>query len=248
MPETAPRELMVFVERVVRPLPIPLARQKRLRREFLEHLQRIYAEELERDNDPAAALSRTQVRFGDPQTLGRELHSTIRWWERGESWLERMMARGAQESEWRYALRMTTRFILFVASIWIVLMLDHHLFGTEPVTLLKLKVGLAALTFLTCWFSGLLLFGLETGAEWERPQRRWGWIILLSLALLASWPASLALMMKLAGGSWSEYLTPLISSVVGGFLSVAGGTWLGVFHRREMIYRREWSALEIDAA
>ena len=59
MSTTGPRELMVLVERVVRPLRVPLVRRKRLRAEFLEHLQSRYAEELAIDGDPTGALART---------------------------------------------------------------------------------------------------------------------------------------------------------------------------------------------
>jgi hypothetical protein len=39
MPQAIRRELMILVERVVRPLPLPLNRQKRVRSELLDHLQ-----------------------------------------------------------------------------------------------------------------------------------------------------------------------------------------------------------------
>jgi len=248
MPETAPRELMILVERVVRPLPIPLSRQKRLRTELLQHLQAIYAEELARGDDAVAALTRTEQRFGDSGSLTTELQRTVRRWEPWECWLERCQAQRPAESAWRFVQRVMGRFVFIVATLMLLLMLDHHFFGTERLSVLKLQVGAAALTFLTLWLGCFLLFGLQMGIEWERPRRRWSRMIPLSLGLVISWPLSLAVMMWLAGGHWSDYSIPLISSIAGGCLSVVGGALVGVLYRRESLYRREWAELEINAA
>lgn len=248
MSETVDRELMVLVERVVRPLPIPLSRQRRLRTEFLQHLQMIYAEELARDGDSVGAVLRTQERFGEPDSLKAELRGTIRWWERWEFWLEGNMAQRPLESAARYAFRMTGRFVLFTSSLLVLILLDHHYFGTERISLIKIQVGAAALAFLTVWFGCFLIFGLQAGVEWAQPGRRWSRIIPFSLCLLASWPISMALLMRLADGTWSEYSFPLALSIIGGLFSVLCGTVVGVLHYRDTAYRREWAALELEPA
>jgi hypothetical protein len=158
------------------------------------------------------------------------------------------MGQRPQESELRYALRMLGQFVMVLASLMALIMLDHHFFGTERISPSKIRVVAATLAFLTLWLGCFLLFGLQIGIEWERPRHRWSRMIPLSLGLVASWPLSLAIMMWLAGGNWSDYSIPLISSIVGGCLSVVCGALVGVLYRREALYRRDWSELVIDAA
>lgn len=245
MSAAAPRELKILVERVVRQLPIPLSRQKRLRSELLEHLQSLYDEELKRDDNVAAAMERAKQRFGDPVELTAELRKSTSLWERWGAWCQSLSAQGRHESLLRYTARFVGPYILFMAVVMGLIMADHHFFGTERFSWLKIRVGAAALTFLVIWVSCFLLLGLQSGIEWERPRRRWDRILLLWLGLVASWPASLLLMMQLAGGSWADYSMPLISSLVGGCFSAVCGTFLGVFHRRDTLYRREWAELDL---
>ncbi len=247
MPAGIPSELLVLVERVVRPLPIPLDRQKRLRADFLDHLQTIHAEELARDGNSAAALARTMQRFGDPVELTAELRASIRWSESGKCWFERFWSqRPAESSPW-YVVRLISRFAIIV-SLWIGLMMaDLHAFGSQPVSLSRIMSALGAVTFLTVWLGCFLLFGLHAGAEWEQPQRRWRRILPFSIALTASWPLSLVIMMLIAGGTWIDYSIPLIGTVVGGVFSVVCGTFVGVLHCRDMRYRAEWERLNLDA-
>ncbi len=248
MSASVPRELMILVERVVRPLPISLDRQKRLRAEFLDHLQTIYAEELARDDDASAALTRTQQRFGNPSELTAELRAAIRWPEAGKYWFERFWGQRRGESLTRYVTRLVSRAALGLTAMIGLLMADHHFFGTIPFTISQFMTALAAVTFISVWLGCFLLFGLHVGQEWEQPRRRWGRILCLSIALTASWPLSLSMMMVIAGGSWSEYAIPFIASVIGGVFSVVGGTFVGVLHCREMLYRAEWEQLNLDAA
>ena len=70
-------ELMVHVERAVRPVRARPARKLKMRQELLAHLAGIYDEELARRGDPAAARAEALRRFGDPAALTRELQDSV---------------------------------------------------------------------------------------------------------------------------------------------------------------------------
>jgi hypothetical protein len=63
-----------------------------------------------------------------------------------------------------------------------------------------------------------------------------------------TWPIGLWMLMQRADGSWHESSFAFLFAIMGGQLSVVAGTFVGVVHRRETLYRREWAALELDAA
>lgn len=243
---SCPRELMILVERVVRPLPIPLARRKRLRTEFLLHLQAIYAEELTRANDHETALARTRERFGDPADLSRELRGTVRWWERWLSRYERSVTPRRDEPAWRFALRPTSQFACALSVMMALVAIDHHVFGVESFSWLQFRLMVASVVFLIVWLGGFLLCGLYLGAEWEEPHPRWRRVTLLSLTLISTFPLSLFVLMILAGGSWTDYAMPYMASFIGGGVSVICGTTVGVLHQREMRYHREWADLDLE--
>jgi hypothetical protein len=71
------RELMIHVERAVRPVRAGVLRKLRMRRELLAHLTTIFEEEKARVGDEPAALEAALRRFGDPAALTRELQETV---------------------------------------------------------------------------------------------------------------------------------------------------------------------------
>jgi hypothetical protein len=108
-------ELMVHVERAVRPVRARPARKLKMRQELLAHLTGIYDEELARRGDPAAALAEARHRFGDPAALTRELQDSVPAAERVLSArvpgvnrlaaIQRLCARRPGESEAHYRVR-----------------------------------------------------------------------------------------------------------------------------------------------
>ena len=108
-------ELMVHVERAVRPVRAGPARKLKMRQELLAHLSGIYDEELAHHGDPAAARAEALRRFGDPAALTGELQDSVPSAERvlharvpgvnRLSVLQRLSARRPGESDTRYAVR-----------------------------------------------------------------------------------------------------------------------------------------------
>src|SRR5688500_11453532 len=75
-------ELMVHVERAVRPVRASRRRKLAMRRELLAHLTASYEQELSRRGDEQAALRAALERFGAPAELTRELQAAVPWLER----------------------------------------------------------------------------------------------------------------------------------------------------------------------
>jgi hypothetical protein len=114
------KELMIHIERAVRPVRAEPARKFKMRRELLAHLTCIYEEELARHANPAVAQAEAVRRFGDSATLTHELQDSVPAWERilhtpiaalrGMKALPRPWARRPGESENRCAVR---------AAVWL---------------------------------------------------------------------------------------------------------------------------------
>lgn len=248
MSETSAPELMVLVERVVRPLQIPLHRQKRVRDELLHHLQTIYAEELEIDGDSAKALIRTQQRFGNPATLTAEIRNATCWSDRWQTWVQHRLKQGSTESLPSYVARLAAVIICPIPLCIAMGMIDHHFFGTVRYSPRDIAIAISIVVALYVWMSALLAFVLQAGIEWDRPQRRWSRIAYLSLAHLASWPINMMIIMLIADGSWSQYSNPLLASVLLGAVSAICGGILGARLRRETVYCQKWAELDLESA
>lgn len=76
-------ELMLHVERIVRPVRASQRRRLRMRNELLAHLQAALAEELRRlPDDELAAIENAKQRLGEPVELTKRLQQTVSLWER----------------------------------------------------------------------------------------------------------------------------------------------------------------------
>ena len=80
------KELMIQVERAVRPVQASPARKRRMRQELHAHLTGIFEEEKARGDDEPLALARALQRFGDPAELTRELQASVPLPDRWEGW------------------------------------------------------------------------------------------------------------------------------------------------------------------
>lgn len=75
------KELMIHVERIVRPIRAD-ASKLRMRRELLDHLQASFEQERARGLDEAAAVPEAKRRLGEPNDLRRELQASVSRLER----------------------------------------------------------------------------------------------------------------------------------------------------------------------
>lgn len=140
-------QLMLIVEKAVRPVDAPVATKRRMREELYDLVSEIHAEETERGGTPEETLNRTRIRFGDPAELARELQSSLKFNEQTSMWIERRIRRQPGESILRHALRIS-------------------LFNAGTILLLLLLVGIAkeisgtgrSGTFTFCWTFGVMYF------------------------------------------------------------------------------------------
>ena len=75
-------QMMILVERVVRPIRASGARKDKMRQELLAHLFQHHEEAIARGDDEYRAYESIKKRFGDPVELRKELQGTVPFWER----------------------------------------------------------------------------------------------------------------------------------------------------------------------
>ncbi len=75
-------DLMIHVEKIVRPVRAVQSRKLRMRRELLAHLQSAFDEERARGANEPAALEQAKQRLGEPAELTASLQKTVPWIER----------------------------------------------------------------------------------------------------------------------------------------------------------------------
>jgi len=76
------KELMIHVERIVRPVRARQSRKLRMRRELLSHLQAAVQHERGKTAEESAAVSQAIKRLGDPNELTRQLQGSVPFMER----------------------------------------------------------------------------------------------------------------------------------------------------------------------
>ena len=100
------KELMIAVERAVRPVHAGPVRKRRMRQELLAHLTGTFEEEQARGGDEPAALARALQRFGDPADLARDLQASVPRSERWEDWVAGLFRQRPGEAGVRHGLRL----------------------------------------------------------------------------------------------------------------------------------------------
>ena len=251
MPASAPRELMVLVERVVRPLPIPLSRQRRLRKELLEHLHVLYVEELQRIENPVEAHERARQRFGNPADISRELNASVSASDRRSCFLQQIFQPRIRESQIAHSIRMLIYFGIYLLC-GSSLAITYRVFASpHEFSLTKWIIGYFLTTCLVvlmpfCWFGGFLIFAGQLGSAWEHRPRRRGCILLSSSCLIATWPLALTILSLSGEGISLAALLPPHRLIIGCALSLILGGVYGVQSQRDLAYRREWAELDLN--
>jgi len=249
MSETLPRELKILIERVVRPLVVTRERKKRLRSEFSQHLATILDEELAKDGDTASAFARTNIRFGKPEDLTKELQHTVGWGEQAVGRYQSALSQRVGESTFRFAVRLSCIFSLLWTGTMLLFLLIGISFGNFTDDSAKIRAAISVIPAYMIVMISMQIFGLCCGEEWNRSPRRWGRIFGHSLGLGVSIPISLLLLISMTGGNWPDYYR--IPHFGAGFLTgclvfTFSGVYLGLIHHRETQSAHEWESLEID--
>jgi hypothetical protein len=250
------KELMVHVERAVRPVRAEPARKLKMRRELLTHLTSIYEEELARRSDPAAAPAEALRRFGDPAALTRELQDSVPALERilhtpipSFGWMtaiQRLGSRRSGESDRHYAVRSAVwQGVLLTTSaaplVGIRMAGSGWALGSSELAVLA--VCLAALVVLNSVFVYLLagmareVCGDLRSAALFRAAGHWAGAV---AAGLASAPVGARLLL---GNESPHYRLPVIAAVLAVVL-----LGFAVLIRLDAVVKRrqsEWTALEI---
>ena len=158
------KELMVQVERAVRPVRASSRRKDRMREELLTHLTGIYEEERGRLGDGAAALVQAVQRFGDPAELTRDLQASVSREEVAAFHLERWFGWRAPESAARYTLRLAVRVFCVVAVLSLIVIATVMAISGPGIDLparLRLAASFAIIASLDVFILGLLYFKMR---------------------------------------------------------------------------------------
>jgi hypothetical protein len=246
------KQLMILVERAVRPVRADNRWKMKMRQELLAHLTAAYEEERARLGDEPAALAEASRRFGDPKELTKSLQATVPVWDRilfsnvpGTKWmdaLERPIAPSPSQSPW---LRKTA---WAVAWALIALLLGGAAFsiflsGSEP-------TGAQALAeFCAVAAGGVGIWLMFTGATCRALAGKLG----VGAVLRAAAHAAVAVFTPAAAIMAHEQIRlgiPIQYAVAapGSLLAFLGLFGLAVLVRRGVARRRlreEWTSLEI---
>jgi hypothetical protein len=160
-------DLMVRVERVVRPVRATGSRKLKMREELLAHLTAIRDEERAKHGDDAAALPEALRRFGDPAELTKELQDTVPRYERllcrplpGSDWewrAVRWFCPRPGEGAVRHAARVAAAFAgYFLALLLLTAAVMYATGASRPF----LEIDVAAVITAHAFVSGMLFVGL----------------------------------------------------------------------------------------
>jgi hypothetical protein len=185
--------LMKIVERIVRPLKASIRHKRKVREELLGHLTATYEEELSRDGDPFAALTRAANRFGDPSDLSRELQQSVPKPERFGHFVEHWLGWRPGETGLRYITRSSLlSFGILVAILGIPLVVASLYQGWDESELLARRsvFALIALIPATQFLMELMYLKLRaalSGFGTRNPLLKGiGWSLAIALSVFAA--------------------------------------------------------------
>lgn len=252
-------ELMVHVERVVRPVRAGGRRKLRMREELLAHLTAVYDEERARLGDDALALHQAVRRFGNPAELTRELQATVPAVERvlnapviGAGWERRLghwFLQRPNESVVRHAARLAATVAGFVLIMVSLIPMLRYATGV-PWSAVRVDPAVAAVVTVLAFVATLLGIGffrattgrLATGVVLQA--------VVCGASLLAGGPVLLAALGALQPDNplWWNFLHardwPPAAALTGLFWLAVCAAALRVAFARERRFA-EWKRLEI---
>jgi hypothetical protein len=243
------KELMIAVERAVRPVRASAGRKDRMREELLAHLTAMYEGELARPGEADAARDRVLRRFGNPPELMRELQGSVSWPERVEFLLEQWLGWRAPETATQYTLRLCARLFSFSMVFVLISLAGMLLRGRPPDRIwTQLRVGGSFLVVLhiELFLLGLLYFKTRDALCGKAAApRSWrsafGLAAVGGLVTLASGP----IFTLLAVGNLATGLEILCLWLPLAFLVPLGFVLFGVVYGPGQLRHAEWCCLDI---
>ncbi|HEX4144046.1 MAG TPA: permease prefix domain 1-containing protein [Pirellulales bacterium] len=265
------KALRIQVERVVRPISASYLRKDRMREELLAHLTRLFDEELARSGNPQSATAAAIDRFGDAQTLARELQESV---PRLERWaFVRLPVRGAfrrrpGESPLRHRQRgncwaLGLSIVCYaVLALWIAALASRRPHRADQATASQafaLLTCTGAIQFATMFAWGLLNEGIRRGLDCHatattasrRRQAVWRIVghgamggVLLGAAFAGGMlliEAFLPVSLITRAGFWSVTLGAMALGLP--FTLLQGWSWRASVRRLE-----SWDSLDLDEA
>ena len=121
MNDPARKELMIVVERAVRPVRASVYHKRRMREELLEHLSAVFDNEMDLQDDIQTGLERAKRRFGDPAKLTAELQQTVPWWDRVRYLISIMRLEPGESTKHFFAKHVVFTLVIYAATLLIVL-------------------------------------------------------------------------------------------------------------------------------
>lgn len=254
------KQLMIHIERAVRPIRAEESTKCKMREELHAHILEIYEEEFQKTGDEKQAINLTCLRFGSPADLSAELQHTVPWVERAiTAPIEAFERRRKQETPLHHSLRVAGTLLLFIAVLGGISLVkiefwclpdtdaDHATHSIEWA--IYMRNMLAFLLFFPLNSGIFTLMGyamrtqMETGLLKPRSFFKAGGLCLMAVAfvLFTSW-----------GALWIITLDPLESlallprwSLLAGFSSIG----LAVYSRFTAIQltrSKPWTSLQIN--
>jgi hypothetical protein len=243
------KELMIHVERAVRPVRASGGRKDRMRRELLDHLTEIYQAELKRLGNEASAREQAIQRFGEPAALTRELQDSVGWEERCAFTVERWFGWRAPESAARYTFRMAVQFFLCFGVLAALAFVPVLIFDGQAVDLM-IRLRLASSFVFLCsadvFLVGLLYFKMRDRLLGGLGvQRSWRHVMTYGILAMLIFLANSFSFGFLGIGDAAEGLKLM---AYGAPFALGVPLWMGLiarFHGPAEIRHTEWECLDI---
>jgi hypothetical protein len=243
-------EQMRIIERVIRPVRTAVSRKRKMREEFLSHLDGLFEEEFAQRRDRPAALAAAARRFGDPTELAAELDRTVSLRERGRYYAERWLAWQAPEPVLRFMTRVAVAVFVILAVLVVPLFTIGLLVqGWDNRSLDSLRVVAAVLLFIPAAQFGIgIIYFRMRDALWGAFGSRRSLFRAFLLAGCAGLVMLLAAFGFIALVDWNVTVpTYLIVPVCGlAILTAVAYVLLARFRGPTEIRDTAWACLKID--
>ena len=254
------KELMIHVEKIVRPVRATQRRKLQMRRELLAHLQAALEEERAGRADEVAALAAAKARLGEPADLTRSLQRSVPRLERVLlarvpvlGWMNRL----EQEFGGRFGMRgmstgqqlllaLGTEAILFGPLILLGLRLVKKYRAVlllalgEPTRQREAGLLLADVLLLVMLWAAFSIAEAAANGRW-RGRSLAG--VALIIGSLVAWPAVIVGMVAGQPIDILDLLMGLVAGILASLMIAGLGRWVGSLRNPY----REWLILDVAA-